>query len=850
MRVAKERETSKTMRTRNDGTTAQSAPRREGSTKRWRFPLRLDRNVRGLLSLLLLSLVLALSGWFDGLERWAYGTAMRLADARPAAEVLLVGVDRETLDALGPWPLDPSVLARFHRAVSEMLPRAVAYTWPLVQGADSEAAGLYRALREGVPAVVAAPYGSGAAGLDPPQSAVLGALAIPAAAAGMAGDVPEVGWVEPPTPAVAKVAGVGLGPVDAARHPGEARFSVPMVLHAGGHLLPAFALQVVARAQGVAREQLRLREGGGIHVGNLDVETDAAFRVRPFYRQGRGGTPAFREISFLDLIEGRVPPAVVSGKVVMVGLGAGTAQSPVATPIGAWMKPAELSANVVASLLAGEEVRAPWWAWAVAALAWILAAAFLVWGLPHLKLVSGLIAGLLIAGLFLNIEALALLSRSVWLPMASPALMVLAGLVWWGLDHRFSSTLMDYRTRLDEARRQLAKSYQDQGQLDDALDLLRRCTVDDALLDRLYHLGLDFERKRLHARAMETFQFIAAHRPDYKDARDRMARNQRQVNALTVPGTGARSADDPLAVSNGLQKPMLGRYQVDRVLGKGEMGVVYLGHDPKINRRVAIKTMALSDEFDGEVLTDVRERFFREASTAGKLNHPNIVTIYDVGEERGLAYIAMDYLTGQSVSRHTKPETLLPVSEVLRIGIQVAAALDYAHRHNVVHRDIKPANIIYDTKKRQATVTDFGVACLTDTSKTRSGVILGTPAFMSPEQLAGRRVDGRSDIFSLGVTLFQLLTGRLPFSGDSISTLMYRIANEPHPDIRDFRPDLPECLGSIIDKALAKEPQFRYARAGLMATALRRCVREAAAELSGSKRAQKEKPLFKEVVLD
>ena len=825
-----------------------------GAGRRWSaldLPrLRLTRRLRGLAVLLSLSVVLAFSGWLRDLEHWAYGTAMRLADARAAAEVVLVTVDRRSLDALGPWPLDASVVLRFHRRLAELLPALVAYSWPLSQGTTSRLAMLADALREGVPTVVAAPYGSGGPGLDPRRAAALAPLALPGTAGSVSMELPTVHWVELPPGRLTAAAAVGLGPGDADRPPGDARFALPLVLRAGSHLLPTFELQIAALANGLDDSGVRLGGAGGLQLGDLQVATDGAYRARPFYRRAADGSPAFRRVSFLDVLEGRVAAGTLSGKVVLVGLGAGTSQAPVLTPIGAWMKPVEVSANLVASVLGGETVATPWWSRVAAGAGWLLAAVFVIWGLPHLKLVPGVLAGLVIAGLFLNIEALALLSRSVWVPLAWPGLMIVAGLLWWALDRRFSGALHEYRLRLDATRRQLAKSYQAQGRLDDALDLLRRCRVDAALLDQLYHLGLDFERKRLHARAMETFEFIAGHAPEFKDARERALRNERQVNALTLPGTGGRAADDPLAVAEGLQKPMLGRYQVDRVLGKGEMGVVYLGHDPKLNRRVAIKTMALSDEFDDEVLTDVRERFFREASMAGKLNHPNIVTIYDVGEEQGLAYIAMDYLPGESVSRYTKPETLLPVPEVLRIGIQVAAALDYAHRHNVVHRDVKPANIIYDTDKRQATVTDFGVACLTDTSKTRSGVILGTPAFMSPEQLAGRRVDGRSDVFSLGVTLFQLLTGRLPFSGESISTLMYRIANEPHPDVRDFRPDLPACLSTIIDKALAKEPQLRYARAGMLATALRRCVREATAEGSGSRSARKQEPLFKEVVLD
>jgi serine/threonine protein kinase len=248
-----------------------------------------------------------------------------------------------------------------------------------------------------------------------------------------------------------------------------------------------------------------------------------------------------------------------------------------------------------------------------------------------------------------------------------------------------------------------------------------------------------------------------------------------------------------------------------------------LGEDPKIRRTVAIKTMALAQEFDEGQLENVKDRFFREARTAGRLNHPNIVTIYDVGEEFDLAYIAMDYIEGENLISYTKADTLLPLADVFNIIGKVALALDYAQNENVVHRDIKPANVMYNPENKKVTVTDFGVACLTDSSKTKTGTVLGTPSYMSPEQLAGHKVDGRSDLFSLGVMFFQLVTGELPFIGDSMASLMYKITNEKHPDVRMFRLDLPPCVGRIIDKALCKEADKRFQTGKDFIRAINKC---------------------------
>jgi hypothetical protein len=253
-----------------------------------------------------------------------------------------------------------------------------------------------------------------------------------------------------------------------------------------------------------------------------------------------------------------------------------------------------------------------------------------------------------------------------------------------------------------------------------------------------------------------------------------------------------------------------GRYQVEGVLGKGAMGIVYQGVDPKINRHVAIKTLQLSDDINSPEFGEAKERFFREAQTAGGLSHSNIVTIYDVGEDNHLGYIAMDLLTGAPLSLFTQPEQILPTPLVYQLLIQITDALDYAHNQNVVHRDIKPANIIYDDDLLKVTVTDFGIAYVSDNSKTRTGVIMGSPYYMSPEQILGLKVDGRSDIFSLGVTFYQLLCGHLPFEGESIATVAYQITKAKAVAVNQRNANLPTSAIRICNKAMHKDIEKRY----------------------------------------
>lgn len=289
----------------------------------------------------------------------------------------------------------------------------------------------------------------------------------------------------------------------------------------------------------------------------------------------------------------------------------------------------------------------------------------------------------------------------------------------------------------------------------------------------------------------------------------------------TSPATGAATPQVSSTASNTpLSARSLGRYAIDREIGRGAMGAVYLGRDPKIGRQVAIKTMALTQEFEGDALTEARQRFFREAETAGRLQHRDIVTIFDAGEDQGLAFIAMEFLRGDDLQRHTQPGALLAPALVVGIAARVAEALAYAHSQGVVHRDIKPANVMVDLASDAVKVTDFGIARITDASRTRTGVVLGTPSFMSPEHMSGLRVDGRSDLYSLGVMTFQLLTGRLPHRGDSMAMLMHQIANAPAPDLRTLRPELPEALTQVVARSLEKNPAQRHADGRQMAEAL------------------------------
>ncbi len=375
-----------------------------------------------------------------------------------------------------------------------------------------------------------------------------------------------------------------------------------------------------------------------------------------------------------------------------------------------------------------------------------------------------------------------------------------------------------------ESNRMLGLAYQGQGQLDAAFEKFRRCPRDEATFELVYNLGLDYERKRQYNKAQATYEFIQDSDSEFRDVEKRIKRCESLEDAVMMGGTGGSIGATIINEDGSVEKPMLGRYQVEKELGQGAMGIVYLGKDPKINRAVAIKTMALAQEFGEDEIDDVKERFFREAESAGRLNHANIVSIYDAGEEADLAYIAMELLKGYDLDAHIKVEDLLPIETVLNIVMQCAEALDYAHTQKVVHRDIKPSNIMYDPETGVAKITDFGIARITDSSKTRTGTVLGTPNYMSPEQCMGKKVDGRADLFSLGVVLYQMVSGSLPFKGDSMATLMYAIVNDRPIDIKTVKPDIYPALRKVIHNAIGKKPEKRYQTGKKMAAHLKVCI--------------------------
>jgi serine/threonine-protein kinase len=480
------------------------------------------------------------------------------------------------------------------------------------------------------------------------------------------------------------------------------------------------------------------------------------------------------------------------------------------------MSPLEVTASSLSNLIENDFLLRPNWLGkleiGMLLAIWLL---LLLW-MPSMPTIGAALMGLILGTLVMSIEAWLLVSEGIWVQFATVGVFSAAA-VWTMHVWNMATVRQENRTRRPLPAYAPGAS-SGQSKLDLEFSVLRQQAPTTETKEKLYEIVLIHGRAKEFAKAEQILLHIASLDPNYKD-----------VKVLLEKLSGARKkapARRPVATTAGsLDRRTLGRYEIDRVIGRGAMATVYLGRDPAINRKVAIKTVALAREFDDAELKDARLQFQREAESAGRLNHPNIITIYDVGEDDDISYLAMEYFEGISLLDHTQPDNLRPAKWVLELGARAADALHYAHKQNVVHRDIKPANLMYHAATDTLKLTDFGIARLTDSSRTKTGVILGTPSFMSPEQLSASGVTGQSDLYSLGITIYQLLTGVAPFRADSIPKLMDKIMNEDHKPVSEVRQDIPRCVDIVVNRAMAKDPEQRYTTGHDMAVALRECAK-------------------------
>jgi len=500
-----------------------------------------------------------------------------------------------------------------------------------------------------------------------------------------------------------------------------------------------------------------------------------------------------RRLNVNDLIDGRINSRGLVGYTVFLDSDIELVDAEARLPSGQLVTYSEITAALLANVEQGKSVISPAWVKALEWLAPVLLAIVAVLFMPDRNRHDiAVLAVAVVVGLLL-LEAMVLFVLHTRLDLGRPIIIYIGVAI-------LSIWLVVDVTKVSKDTFKRGSDFLSAGRLEPAFAEFRQCPPSETLATIMYKLSLAFEEQAKPERAEAVLEWMKR----------------------THSGVGNR----PNVNKNTNGAPQrLGRYVIERRIGRGAMGAVYLGKDPRINRAVAVKAIPIEKEFEDEELKEARLRFYREAESAGRLTHPNIVTVFDAGEDKGLAYIAMEYVPGIALKEFTDPKKLLAPKRALELAAATAEALDYAHNQGVIHRDIKPANLLYNPKDGTLKISDFGVARLTDNNRTKTGIVLGTPMYMSPEQLGAEPLTGLSDLFSLGVTLYELLIGEVPFKATNIAVLMTKITTEDAAAVSNRRAGIPPSLDAVLAKALAKRPEDRFSCGTEMAIALRNCAR-------------------------
>jgi serine/threonine-protein kinase len=566
-----------------------------------------------------------------------------------------------------------------------------------------------------------------------------------------------------------------------------------------------------------------------LRLAGRTLSVDSGGHLLPLWPQGASALPGVLKVSAQEVLDHQGTALTrLQGRIVFIAHDdASMAARQVRLPGGQSVHPVEALAQVTASLANGRWARQPDWAQWVP---WALLAGVGVFALriiPRVTRGSALAMAIAAGVVMVAVPHVLLGQARIWMPLTLPIVALMAALAGQRLHahwqrrtprHRVLApaalieapmadtiiTTFDVMPLAPAPASPVPRSRPDPSPMP---AVMRHGEASGTVVSRHDHdHDSGHETDPMELPDYEVTRPIQS--PDFEDDAVTLALEKTQPlsrDDVLASASAAANAPDPL---QGL--PRLGPYRLERELGRGAMGRVYLALDTETGQEVAVKTLALTREFDGYALEEARQLFHREAVAASRLQHPDIVRVLRAGDEQGIAYIAMERLTGHDLTQHLSAGSLLPVATVVAIGTRVATALAHAHTQGIVHRDIKPANVMIDIARGQVKVTDFGIARIAGASRTRTGLILGSPSYMSPEQTAGRQADGRSDLYSLGVLMFHMLTGELPLTGHTMSELMNAIANTPAPDVRSRRPSLPEALADVLGILLDKRPELRY----------------------------------------
>ncbi|MGB8658563.1 MAG: serine/threonine-protein kinase [Candidatus Zixiibacteriota bacterium] len=748
----------------------------------------------------------------------------------PPANIVIVGIDDRSLDQGGRWPWHGDMLAGLTHAISQGSPKVIGLDifLPEETGQDTSQQSEHFASEVRAAGNVILPiyFNLSDVGIAPPETPE----AIVRSAIGSKRDLGQVGssfvsakQIYCPNRSLTE-ASAAFGHINIDYDQDGLVRGEPLLINYDGYLYPSFGLQLATRYLQTDRGRITPERDGGLRIGKTRISTDGSRRMSLNYL---GPNLTFKRVSAMEVLNGEIDPKMFAQKIVLVGLTAAGSKTWVQIPSFGEINEVERIATVTENIIHHDFLRHLSALWSLLIL--ICIGVFCALVLPKVSLAYRLT--ILLVFLFVIVNFTYILFSS--LGIVTQPIYPIVELLFFMIAAPSVKPKLEPRKEKEGDISESAKADLTQPQTEKATSQTPQriatsvtqtvipepvSSAKEAGLGNAGHPGSD------HAGE------IGSESPGREDPGRFAASTYGAPADLTIALSKTPVSPTPLETrlasfsSEGAPSvAQFGRYKIIQLLGKGGMGTVYKGLDPALDRPVALKTIRLDFALSADEKSELRERLIREAKAAGQLSHPNIVTIYDVGEEGGLHYIAMEYLSGYTLEEFIERKGEINYRIMAKIIMQTCDALSYAHQHGIVHRDIKPANIML-LEDFHAKVMDFGIARLQTTSLTQSNVAMGTPYYISPEQIEGKPADKRSDIFSLGVLIYELLTYEKPFLAENISSLMYRILNHNPVPPSTINDKTPLIFDRIVAKAMAKNPDERYKDASEISKILREFV--------------------------
>jgi CHASE2 domain-containing sensor protein/tRNA A-37 threonylcarbamoyl transferase component Bud32 len=796
-----------------------------------------------ILYILITILVISLYGGKYGfLEKLSSNTQdgmfkLRGGTETPPADIIIVGIDDRSINQIGRWPWQRDILAHLISAISQGSPRVIGLDLFLPEDTEEDTSGRTEFLAKEICAsgnVILPIYFNlsdvGIAPLRTPEPIVESAIGGGKDYGKMTASLTSARQIYYPSQALTD-ASYAFGHINIDYDADGLIRREPLIINYDGYLYPSIGLQLAAKYLKTDRGRIKPQKDGGLHVGNINIPADKRQRMLVNYH---GPNLSFKRISAVEVLNGEVEPKMFAQKIVLVGLTTAVSKSWVLVPSFGEINEVERIATVTENIIHHDFLKPLSGFWNLLVL--ILIGIFCALVLPNVSLTYRIVILLVFLFVVFNLTYILFSSFGILTQPVYPMVELLFFLIAApAIKPKLMPKEKTDETDMEESRRtgledHPQKALSESGSKGEEVTKKTQETKEEDLTGISVKEPTSEKPEGVsepETQSVSKPERVLSEKEDseYHPSSPSDLSAEKTLAFSKTPATPAPSQISSYTPAAGSPPSLtqFGRYKIIELLGKGGMGTVYKGLDPVLDRPVALKTIRLDFALSPAEISELKARLIQEAKAAGKLSHPNIVTIYDVGEEGGLHYIAMEYLSGYTLEEFIQKKGELNYRIVAKIIMQACEALSYAHQHGIVHRDIKPANIML-LEDFHVKVMDFGIARLETASLTKSNVAMGTPYYISPEQIEGKPADKRSDIFSLGVVIYELLTKHKPFLAENISSLLYRILNEEPPSPSAVNDKTPLVFDRIVAKAMAKKPEERYQEAEEISKSLREFI--------------------------